>query len=141
MEILQSFHASQRRRHPQLDWVHGRLSLVLFGASETKEKTAQMSATAMMVENLVMTIQMTLTMLLAKMDQIVRLAVLDVRTFGHPSRSSRPCRPPIPTRRPHIRTFEDFLHSFISCLDAIVFRHLAAARGPPTFAHQSSCAS
>ena len=42
-EILQAFHASQRRRHPRLDWVHGRLSLVLFGASETKGKTAQMS--------------------------------------------------------------------------------------------------
>ena len=37
MEILQAFHASQRRRHPPLDWVHGRLSFVLFGASEGED--------------------------------------------------------------------------------------------------------
>ena len=92
-EILQAFHASQRRRYPQFDWVYGRLSLVLFGASVTNEKTAQMSAMAMMVETLVMTNQKALTMLLAKMEMTVRLAVLDVRAFGHPSRSSRLCRP------------------------------------------------
>ena len=72
-------------------------------------------------------------------DHAVRLAVLDVRTFGHPSRSSRPCRSLIPPRSPHVLTFEDFPHSVISCLDAIVLRHLAATHGPPAFAEQSSC--
>ena len=40
IQILHAHHASQRRRHPPLDGVYGRLSLALFGATVTMEKTA-----------------------------------------------------------------------------------------------------